>query len=195
VSRLSEEVPFITVVDVRDYAYCPRVVYFTRVLHLRERVTEAMEYGREEHEEPPLAPLVPRLKPAKIIRGVELTSRRLRLTGKVDMIVVTKHGEYVPVEVKWSEPRAGRPRRQHRAQLAAYALLIEDEFSTTVKRAIIYYSRAGKLMEVALTDHDKRQVKEFVDRIYEVIRSEEVPEVRQDEKQCRDCGYRMYCKA
>jgi len=48
---------------------------------------------------------------------------------------------------------------------------------------------------VALTDHDKRQVKEFVDRIYEVIRSEEVPEVRQDEKRCRDCGYKMYCKA
>ena len=54
-SALSEEVQFITVVDVRDYAYCPRVVYFTRVLHLRERVTEAMEYGRERHEEPPLA--------------------------------------------------------------------------------------------------------------------------------------------
>jgi CRISPR-associated exonuclease Cas4 len=191
---LSEEAPFITVVDVRDYAYCPRVVYFTRVLHLRERVTEAMEYGKEQQGEVPLAPLMPRLRPAKVMKEVELTSYRLKLTGKVDAIVVTRHGEYVPVDVKWSEPQAERPRRQHKAQLAAYALLIEEGFKTTVKRAMIYYSRAGKLVQVALTDHDKRQVKQFVDRIYEVIRREELPEVRKSEEQCRDCGYRMYCK-
>jgi len=195
VSPLSEEDQFITVVDVRDYAYCPRVVYFTKVLHLRERVTEAMEYGRERHEEPPLAPLVPKLKPVKVMRDVELTSRKLMLTGKVDLIVVTKHGEYVPVEVKWSEPQAGGPKRQHRVQLTAYALLIEDAFETTVKRAIVYYSRAGKLLQVALTDHDKRQVKQIVKRIYEVIRGEELPEVKKDEEQCADCGYRPYCKA
>ena len=190
---MSEETPYITVVDVRDYAYCPKVIYFTRVLHLRERVTEAMEYGKEGHEEPPLAPLMPKLRPVKIMRDVELTSK-LGLTGKVDMVVVTKHGEYVPVEVKWSEPRAGKPKRQHKAQLTAYALLIEERFKTTVKRAIIYYSRAQRLMEVPLTDHDKRRVKQFINHIYEIIRREELPEVRQSEEQCRDCGYRVYCR-
>jgi len=94
---LSEEVPFITVVDVRDYAYCPRVVYFTRVLHLRERV---MEYGKEQQGEVPPAPLMPRLRPAKVMKEIELTSYRLKLNGKVDAMVVTRHGEYVPVDVK-----------------------------------------------------------------------------------------------
>lgn len=52
---LDGKLNFFRLEEVRDYAYCPRVVYFTKVLHLRERVTEAMEYGRERHEEPPLA--------------------------------------------------------------------------------------------------------------------------------------------
>ena len=195
-SPLSEEDQFITVVDVRDYAYCPRVVYFAHVLHLRERVTEAMQYGKEQHEEPPLALLMLKLRPARIMRNVELTSHKLKLTGKIDMVVVTKYGEYVPVEVKWSEPKhSGKPRRQHKAQLTAYALLIEDNFKTTVKRAIIYYSRSRQLIEIPLTSQDKQQVKRYIQQIYEIIQDEEVPNIEQDLKQCQDCGYRPYCQS
>ncbi|RLF09484.1 MAG: CRISPR-associated protein Cas4 [Thermoprotei archaeon] len=189
-----EDAPYITVVDVRDYAYCPRVVYFTHVLHLKERITEAMQYGKEHHEDPPLAPLMPKLKPKHVIKNVELTSSKLKLMGKVDTIVVTKHGEYIPVEVKWSEPRQGKPRRQHKAQLIAYALLIEENYSTTVKRAVIYYSRAGRLIEMPITSQDKRQVKRMIKQIYQVIRSEEMPEVKFKPKQCVDCGYKCYCQ-
>jgi len=38
-------------------------------------------------------------------------------------------------------------------------------------------------------------VRQIVKRIYEVIRREELPEVRRDEEQCADCDYRPYCRA
>ncbi|MHC1637479.1 MAG: CRISPR-associated protein Cas4, partial [Candidatus Nezhaarchaeales archaeon] len=164
------------------------------VLHLRERITEAMQYGKEQHEDPPLTPLIPKLKPIQIMRNVELTSHKLKLTGKIDTIMVTRHGEYIPIEVKWSEPKhPGKPRRQHKAQLTAYALLIEENFKTTVKRAIIYYSRSRQLMEIPLTSQDKQQIKQYIQQIYKIIQKEETPNIKQNPKQCQDCGYKLYC--
>lgn len=188
-----DEDRYISVVDVRDYVYCPRVIFFKNVLHLKERVTEAMLYGKESHEEPPIAPLAPKLRPAKIIKGIELISHRLKLRGKVDMIIITKHGEYVPVEVKWSEANRDVPKRQHKAQIVAYAILIEENFNTTVKRGLIYYSRSKRFLETSLTSRDKWQVEKYIKQIYQIIKSEEIPYTRQDLKHCQDCGYKHYC--
>ena len=192
---LQEERPYITVVDVRDYAYCPLVPYHTLVLHIKERETEAMQYGKELHEQPPLAPVIPKLKAQKILKNIEFTSHRHKLTGKVDCIVVTRHNEYIPVEAKWSEPKhPGKPRKHHRIQLAAYALLIEEHYKTTVKRALLYYSRSQQLMEIPITSHDKQQVKEIIRKIYKMIQTEEPPKVKPNPKQCQDCGYQPYCQ-
>jgi len=194
-STSSEEEPgYITVVDVRDYAYCPNIVYFTKVLHIKERVTEAMEYGKEQHEKPSLAPIMPRLKPAKIMEAVELRSNKLKLVGKVDYVILTRHGEYIPVEVKWSDPEVrGGPKRHHKIQLAAYALLLEEHFKTTVKRALIYYSRAHRLIELPLSNADKREAKEILGKIRKLIKNESFPEVRR-KGYCDACGYRVLCQ-
>ncbi len=193
--KKNSEESYITVVDVRDYALCPKIIYFTKVIHLRERITEAMIFGREFHEEPPLAPIIPKLKPKQILKNLQLISHKLRLIGKADYIIITKHGEYIPVDVKWSDPEKGdKPQRHHKIQLTAYAMLIEENFKTTVKRALIYYSRAGKLIEFKISNHEKREVKSIINRIYEAIRSEEPPKVKPNPKKCMNCGYQKYCQ-
>lgn len=184
---------YISVLQIRDYAYCPRVVYFRNVLHIEERLTEAMLYGREKHEEFSLAPLIPKLKPVKIIENVELISHRLRIKGKVDIIIITRYNEYIPVEIKWSELEKGMARRQHKAQIIAYALLIEDNFNTTVKRGLIYYSRSKKFSNIIITESDKRLIKNYIVKIYEIYK-ERIPKDSQNSTQCKDCGYNRYCQ-
>ncbi|MEM1547002.1 MAG: CRISPR-associated protein Cas4, partial [Candidatus Methanomethylicia archaeon] len=130
---------YITVVDVKNYSLCPMIAYYNNVLHIYERVTETMELGKEIHDEGFLSHLIPKLKAVKVLRNIELTSGRLGLTGKVDYVFVTRFNEYVPADAKWSDPEFGGAQRHHKAQLAAYSILIEEVYRTVVKRAVIYY--------------------------------------------------------
>jgi len=185
---------FITVVDVKHYAYCPRIVWLTHVLHLNEPVTEAMELGAELHDEAFITPLIGLLGAVRVLRDVELESERLKLRGKEDFVLITRFGEHVPVEVKWSEPaRRGRPKRDHKLQLAAYALMIEESTGRPVKRAAIYYVRSGELVVFTLKSHDKEEARRAVRRIHEIVESGEEPEVRVPRSRCLNCGFRRFC--
>ena len=187
------EEEYLTVVDIKHYAYCPRIVYFTHVLHLNERITEAMLYGSESHDESIVAPVAAKLKASKIIRSLELTSSRLRLRGKLDYLLITKFGELIPVEVKWAEPLGGSIKRDHKLQLASYALMIEENFGKTVKRAVVYYTRARKLLTVPLDENVKNEARRILNAIDNIISNEEQPKTAKS-KHCVNCGFKEYCK-
>jgi len=185
---------FITVVEVKHYAYCPKIVWFTHVLHLHEPVTEAMELGSEEHDERFITPLIKSLKAVKVLRNVELESEKLKLRGKVDYVLITRFGEHVPIEVKWAEPaRGGGPKRDHKLQLAAYALMIEELTDKSVKRAAIYYARVSKIVVFPLDEHEKREARRIIKRIHEMVETGKEPTVRVPKSRCINCGFRRYC--
>ena len=186
---------YITANDVKRYAYCPKIIYFTHVLHLEERVTEAMEYGRELHKDEFILPIIARIKPVKVLKGVELVSDRLGVTGKPDFILITRFNEYIPVEVKWAEEVIkGRAREDHKYQLSTYALLIEERYSTTVKRGYIYYVKSKSIVEVHLSNDLKGEVKRALKEIYEIIEGEREPEVKVSKSRCENCGWKKYCR-
>jgi len=43
--------PFVSVTDVKHYIYCPRLIYFTRVLHSTPVFGAQQEYSKELHED------------------------------------------------------------------------------------------------------------------------------------------------
>jgi|GEM_PF-74994 len=191
---MSEELGYIKVVDVKHYGYCPRIVYITHVLHCDEVVSEAMEMGLERHEASHIAPLIARLKPVKIFRELKLESDRLRLSGVVDYLLITGLDEYVVAEVKWSESARGGVKFDHKLQLAAYALLVDENFGRDVKRAFVYYRVDGKVVEVFLSEGLKRLVERVVEDIHRIILDERAPPVRTTEARCANCGFRRYCR-
>lgn len=187
------EEEYLTAVDVKHYAYCPRIVYFTHVLHLQERTTEAMLYGSESHDESVIAPVAAKLKASKVIRDLELVSDKLRLRGKLDYLIVTKFNEFIPVEVKWTEPMGEAVKRDHRLQLASYALMVEENFGRAVKRAVVYYTRAKKLISTTLDEDVKNEAKHTLESINRIISEEELPKAAKH-RRCTNCGFKEYCK-
>lgn len=153
-----------------------------------------MEFGREVHDEKLLKHLIPALKTVKVLRDAEITSGKLKLTGKVDYIFVTKFNEYIPADMKWSDPEHGAVRNHHKAQLVAYGLLIEEAYRTVVKRAVIHYIRAGKTITIPVTSSMKEQVMDTIENIYDMIRSGREPKVRIRGGRCESCNYQVYCK-
>ncbi len=189
-----QEQGFFTVVDLKRYAYCPRIVFITSVLHLEERTSEAMEMGVEEHDENFITPLLARLRASRVLRSLELESPRLGLSGKLDYLVVTSSRELVPVEVKWSEPLGGKARWDHRVQLAAYALLVEENLGLAVKRGYVYYLRVRKLVEVLIDEDIRTIVRRILRRMHEMVLEERDPGVMAPLSRCVNCGYLYYCR-
>jgi len=184
----------LTVADIKRYAWCPRIIYFTHVLHLEERITEAMQEGKQEHDEAILAPIIAQLRGRRVLKGLELRSDTLRLAGKPDFIVETKFGELVPVEIKWaSMTEEGQPKRDHKIQLACYALLIEEQLKRPVKRCAVYYLRDRRVAYVGITTQLKLEARKSVERAQEIIEKGEIPVVRQPLSKCANCGYLRYC--
>jgi len=189
-----EEAEYITAADIKRYSWCPRIIYFTHVLHLEERVTEAMEEGKEEHGDTVVAPIVAQLRGMRLIPGLKLVSDNLRLSGKPDFILETKFGELIPIEVKAASlDTSGKAKKDHIMQLACYALLVEDNFKKVVKRCAVYYLRDKRVVYVALTNDLKLEAKKAIDKSYKIIEQEEIPKVRQPISKCKNCGYYRYC--
>ncbi len=190
----SSEKGFFTVVDIKRYAYCPRIVFITSVLHLEERQSEAMEMGAEEHDTSFITPLLSKLRASRVLRGLELESERLGLTGKLDYLVVTRNRELVPIEVKWSESLGGKAKWDHKVQLAAYALLVEENLGSVVKRGYVYYLRERRLVEVLIDDDIKSVVRRILNDMHEMVLEERDPGVRAPLSKCLNCGYLLYCR-
>ncbi|PUA31175.1 MAG: CRISPR-associated protein Cas4 [Zestosphaera tikiterensis] len=192
---MSEGEWLITVTDLKHFAYCEVIVYLTHFLGVEESETEYMEYGKEIEKEKFIQQLYPKYKVKEVFRSVALTSKELRLTGVVDYVLITKHNEIIPVEVKWSEPLiSGRPKKDHVIQLAAYALLLEKGWThlrPSVKRGVIYYLKPkGVYVEVAIDYSLKKEIYRTLKKVEDIIKGKKEPKPK---AKCGSCNYKPYC--
>jgi CRISPR-associated exonuclease Cas4 len=151
-----------------------------------------MEFGKEKHDKSVIAPLLASLRVKKVFENVEMESRRLRVRGKVDYVLITKFNEYVPAEIKWAEAFKSI-KRDHALQIATYALLIEENFNTVVKRGAVYYLRSRNIHVLSISNDLKKEAKSIIERINEIIDNEVEPEVKVVKRRCMNCGFRNYC--
>ncbi|MCR4394908.1 MAG: hypothetical protein NUV31_11100, partial [Dehalococcoidales bacterium] len=91
----------LTVGDVKQYCYCPRVVFYTYCLHIKRPTTYKMVEGNLEHGTVQEKEERRSLKAYGLLEGerrfnLSLYSPRLNLTGKLDMAIVTP-AEIIPV--------------------------------------------------------------------------------------------------
>jgi len=197
---LSEEASLIPVSLIKQYHFCPRVVYFTEVLGFRERKTKSMEEGHEEHDR--LARLDLRRKTLfgrKKIRilqrwvRLDVASERLGLTGTIDLAVLTEEGLAI-VEYKHASPPK-RPPRGHIYQAAAYAMLAEEHFRRPVKKFYIYYDdgETAKAFEFTLTKNLRDHVLWTIRKVKAIIEGEDIPRP-EAMKKCKNCGYYKICR-
>ncbi len=200
VSDVAEE--FVSVTDIKHYIYCPRLVYFDRVLHAQPVFGSQQEEGKELHEEYVRKELrrkdaifySPEFVGAEKLLFTSLSSSTLGLHGNVDCIIKTVKGEYIPVEYKNMNSDKGKVRMDHRYQLVGYALLVEDCFGTVVKRGFVNYIPEGLILPVAITPSMKSFVRRVLGHIKRIIRDEELPPVRVAKHKCQGgCGHRQTC--
>lgn len=194
---------FVSVTDIKHYIYCPRLIYFDRVLHATPIFGSQQEDSKELHEDYVRKELrrkdaiyySPEFVGAEKLMFTSLSSSALGLQGNVDCIIKTAKGEYIPVEYKNMSSDGGRVCMDHKYQLVAYALLIEENFETIVKRGFVNYLPETLILQFEITPSMKSYVKRVLGHIKRIIEDEELPPIRVAKQKCMGgCGHKQTCK-
>ena len=122
-----------------------------------------------------------------------LRSRRYGLVGRPDYLVKTRdRGKsfVVPVEVK-SRARPAQPYASHILQLAAYCLLVEDNFDAAPPYGLLRYADAT--LQIPYTDELRRRVLETAAEIRQARRAPDTRRSHDEPRRCAACGYRSAC--
>jgi CRISPR-associated exonuclease Cas4 len=201
VSDIAES--FISVTDVKHYIYCPRLIYFDHVLHATPVFGSQQKEGKEIHEEQVAKELKRKdaiyysaeFASAEKLLNTPLCSDTLSLQGNVDLIIHTARNEFIPVEYKNMRSDNGRICMDHKYQLTAYALLIEETFNTTVKQGIVNYLPEKLTIQFDITPTMKTHVKRVIGHIKKIIQTETLPPIRTAPHKCQGgCGHKQTCQ-
>jgi CRISPR-associated exonuclease Cas4 len=191
----------ITVNDVKQYLYCPKIIYFDHVIHVPKPPDQKLETGKEMHED--LTSKEKRRKGAifydpvmdqaeKLFR-VNMESQSLGLRGVLDYLIKLGR-EYVPVDYKFGYSKEGAAHLNHKYQLAAYALLVEEGFDTIVRQGYIHYNRDRINARIDFNDDIRRRTLKVIHLINEIIRDDVEPVGTRNPGRCTDCEYKRYCE-
>lgn len=181
--------------DLKQYIYCPRILYFYYVLPVPRRVTRKMEYGKMEHIEIQQLEKRRGLKPYGIMEGkrsfqISLSSTRLGMHGVLDMMITSADSNIYPVDFKHSL----RQKDLHQKyQLAAYAMLLEEAYQRPVRFGFLYLIPARTIVPVEITGGMREHVKKVISAIHNVVMGERMPAYVRSKQRCTDCEFRNYC--
>ena len=110
----------------------------------------------------------------KIITELRVNSKKLRLKGVVDRIEVYGN-EYVPVEIKTGRTPSEGVWPDHRMQLAAYMLMLNDKFNVNVKEGLVKYVTTDQTRQIVMNPFMEYEVKTAVNDVFNLIESSDVP--------------------
>jgi CRISPR-associated exonuclease Cas4 len=184
----------LTVTDVKNFLYCRRIPFHGYLLGVPRPQTFKMAEGKRAHADVGALEARRSLRAYGLREGerffdVRLRSERLGLDGRLDMVIRTA-GELIPVDFKDSMGPVGL---NHRYQLTAYALLVEEAYGRPVRRGFIYLIPARRAVEVVVRPGMRRFVHRGLRAMRRMIAAESMPPPTRHRGRCTDCEFRRYC--
>lgn len=167
---------------LNQVTYCPRLYYLEyveAVMPINEHVEDGMFLHRRVNDEQ-LANKPRKEGQALHTRSVQLSSERLGITGKLDLLEEKDDLAY-PIEYKRSSaPRdeQGNPTfyENDALQVCGQALLLEEELERTIDFGILYYIGSKERVKVPFTSELRQQTLNAIAHIRELDQRSSPPE-------------------
>ncbi len=179
-----------------EYLYCPRFTYFEYVLGIPqyEEKFYKVQKGREIHELKAIQNIDYLRKRIGVVKKYQyqyITNSNLR--GEVDEILELSDGTMAPLDFKFAEYK-DIVYDTYKTQLYCYAVLIEENFGKMVNKGYLVYTRSkNKLVEIEILEEDKKNIKNCIIDIYEIIEKNFYPKATKYKKRCLSCTYKNIC--
>ncbi|RKX74589.1 MAG: CRISPR-associated protein Cas4 [Spirochaetes bacterium] len=180
--------------DLKQFAYCKRIVFYHYVLPVQKKETYKMEFGKEAELK------IDKLEKHRIFRKygldngkrifhLQVHSPRLNLSGKLDLLIETEKSVY-PVDFKYTE---GRPYKNHIFQISGYALIMEDTFGKRIDTGFIYLIPSDEVHRIQITKSIRQDTLDMLESMRTMIIEELMPEPTTFRRRCEDCEFKNYC--
>src|SRR5206468_8778743 len=182
------------VTDLKQYAYCPRIPFYQHVMGFTGKPTYKMERGRDAQAAIEALERRRKLREYGLAEGQRrfgcwLTSERLGLSGKLDLLIETEDACY-PVDFKYT---TGRPHHNHLLQLAGYSLLVSEHFSKPVPAGFIFLIVEDVTFRFPMTAALLSEARAALSTMQDSIEREIFPDPTPVRARCPDCEYRNFC--
>ena len=182
------------VTELRQWTYCPRVVYYHLTMSGAGRSTYKMREGLRAQE------LIESLEMRRTLReyglsdaerqfGVWLSDEATGISGKLDLLLRGENSAAV-VDFKLTSGKVGE---NHRMQLAGYAVLVEKVLGLAVPTTFVFRIPDNMVVAVPITDELRKKVAAGVAAIRNMRESQELPEATPVRARCLECEYANYC--
>jgi CRISPR-associated exonuclease Cas4 len=180
--------------DLKQWAYCPRIVFYNYITPVGMKRTYKMQHGRRAEEAIDRLEKRRKLSEFGLAEGrrqfhVWCNSHRLGLSGKLDLLIDSPAGLF-PVDFKASERSV---HANHIVQLSGYALLLEEKFQRTVERGFIFLIPTEEIVSIEITPERKQGALVLIDEIRSAIVRGAMPPATELRARCENCEYRNYC--
>ena len=195
--RHDTDTPLVPARILNEFVYCPRLAYLEWVQkewsdssdtvegrHAHRRVDQASGALPEPDEEAP---------GVKVARSVELSSKRLGLIAKIDL-VESENGTVIPVDFK----RGKRPHiaRQaydpERVQLCAQGLLLQ-EHGYRCSAGILYFVGSRERAHIPFDDELQSLTRDSLQQLRALVRGGQLPPPLEDSPKCPRCSLVGIC--
>ena len=185
----------LNIVDLKQYLYCPRKVYFTYVMPVDKKPTFKMNYGKIIEEKIDRLETRRTLKRYRLLQGekyfhVPVKSERLGLSGEIDLLIRTQNNLY-PVDFKFVR---GFPYKSHLYQLAGYALILEDMYLIEISTGFIYFIPDERIFTIRIKKELKMSCLKVIEEIKAMILNESMPPATPFKRRCLECECQNFCR-
>jgi len=196
IEQVEVEAPF-RVGDLKQWVYCPRILFYGLCLPNIRPVTYKMVAGREaglteDGREERRSLRLYGLEKGRREFDVALSSSRYGLRGKADLVVWIEDpppGEFVVVDYKLSDI-AGE---HFILQITAYALLLEEMSGMKARCGYLYFIPKRRSEQVQFTARRREKLLETLDSMHRMLHSEGMPEATPNRNKCLACEFRRFC--
>jgi CRISPR-associated exonuclease Cas4 len=174
---------WLSVRDVEEYFFCPRMFYYKHVLgDIRESglwssigstvQSELSDFVRKNFE--------------VVEEEAYLEDEMLGVRGRVDYIVKDNY-LLAPLEIKYSR----RLKPWWKYTITLYGILLENKYGVPVKRGYMVIP-GPKIIVFDIMDHDRRYVLESINKCRDILSGKYVPKPYFSHS-CINCDYRNRC--
>ena len=195
--RHDRNAPLIPARILNEYVYCPRLAYLEWVQKEWEDSSDTVQ-GRHVHRRVDkqggsLPEPDEKAEELRIARSVELSSKRLNLIAKIDL-VESADGKVTPVDYK----RGKRPHVARRAydpervQLCAQGLLLR-EHGYECSEGILYFAGSRERVRVVFDEELLELTHQSIENLGAVVGAGRIPPPLEDSPKCPRCSLVGVC--
>jgi len=183
---------------VNEFVYCPRLFFYEWVEGLFRESADTVE-GKFQHRRVDQGtggmPDPSETGPGLQCRSVMLSSDRLRVIAKMDLLEVDAEG-VTPVDYKHGAPREGKDGLElwpaDRIQLAVQGLILRDN-GYQAQEGIVYYVKTRQRVRVPFDETLIADATQAIERAWTAARSGVIPLPLEDSPKCPGCSLVGIC--